>query len=64
LNLSADVEEMNFLQGKNQAEIANDVGLTRSNITRMLTGTRNAGIIQYKSIATITGREEVKIQEG
>ncbi len=48
LNLLADVAEMYFLQGKNQAEIANDIGMTRSNISRMLTEARNAGIIQIQ----------------
>jgi len=45
-NLLADIAEMYFLQGKNQAEIAKDIGMTRSNVSRMLTEARNSGIIQ------------------
>jgi len=48
INLLADVAEMYFLQGKNQAEIAKAIGMTRSNISRMLTEARNAGIIQIQ----------------
>ena len=39
---------MYFLEGKNQAEIAKKVGVTRSNISRMLSEARNAGIIQIQ----------------
>ena len=46
LNLLADVAEMYFLQGKNQAEIARKIGMTRSNVSRMLTDARNSGVIQ------------------
>ncbi len=45
-NLLADVAEMYFLEGKNQAEIARQIGVTRSNVSRMLTEARNAGIIE------------------
>jgi deoxyribonucleoside regulator len=48
INLLADVAKMYFLQGKNQAEIAKAIGMTRSNISRMLTEARNAGIIQIQ----------------
>jgi len=48
INLLADVAEMYFIQGKNQAEIAKAIGMTRSNISRMLTEARNAGIIQIQ----------------
>jgi len=46
LDLLADIAEMYFLQGKNQAEIARRIGMTRSNISRMLTEARNSGVIQ------------------
>lgn len=39
----ADEVEMNFLQSKNQAEIAKNDGLARLNISRMLTEVRSAG---------------------
>ena len=47
-NHLADVAEMYFLQGKNQSEIAEEMGVTRSNISRMLTEARNSGIIEIK----------------
>ncbi|MFN2305197.1 MAG: sugar-binding domain-containing protein, partial [Anaerolineales bacterium] len=46
--LLADIAEMYFLEGKNQAEIAKKVGVTRSNISRMLTEARNSGIIKIQ----------------
>lgn len=48
LDLLANVAEMYFLQGKNQVEIARKLGMTRSNISRMLTEARNSGIIQIQ----------------
>lgn len=48
LDLLANVAEMYFLQGKNQVEIARNLGMTRSNISRMLTEARNSGIIQIQ----------------
>lgn len=41
----ADVAEMYFLEGKTQAEIADAIGMTRSNISRMLTEARTSGIV-------------------
>jgi deoxyribonucleoside regulator len=49
-DLLADIAEMYFLHGKNQAEIARNVGMTRSNVSRMLTEARNSGIIQIQII--------------
>lgn len=46
--LLATIAEMYFLEGKNQAEIAMKIGVTRSNISRMLTEARNAGIIKIQ----------------
>ena len=48
LDLLADVAEMYFLKGQNQAEIADHIGMTRSNVSRMLTEARNSGIIQIQ----------------
>ncbi len=48
VNLLADVAEMYFLEGKNQAEIAKIIGVTRSNVSRMLTEARNSGIIKIE----------------
>lgn len=47
-DLLADVAEMYFLQGKNQSEIAKSVGMTRSNISRILTEARQSGIVQIQ----------------
>lgn len=47
-NLLADIAEMYFVDGKNQAEIAHTVGMTRSNISRMLTEARQSGIVEIQ----------------
>ena len=44
-SMLADIAEMYFLEGKTQSEIAAVVGVTRSNISRMLTEARNNGIV-------------------
>jgi len=46
--LLADVAEMYFLQGKTQAEIAKVIGVTRSNISRMLMEARQTGIVHIQ----------------
>lgn len=43
--LLADIAELYFLEGQTQAEIAQAIGVTRSNISRMLTEARNSGIV-------------------
>lgn len=47
-SLLADVAEMYYLEQKNQAEIAKDVGVTRSMISRMLTEARESGIVEIR----------------
>jgi len=47
-DLLADVAEMYFLEGKIQAEIAEQIGVTRSMVSRMLTEARQRGIIEVK----------------
>ena len=47
-SLLADIAEMYFIKNKNQAEIARVVGMTRSNISRMLTEARQSGIVQIQ----------------
>lgn len=47
-SLLADIAEMYFLEGKTQAEIAEDIGATRSNVSRMLTEAKNTGIVLIK----------------
>lgn len=46
MDLLADVAEMYFLDGKNQAQIAKKVGVTRSMVSRMLTDARRLGIVE------------------
>lgn len=47
-SLLADIAEMYYLEQKNQAEIAKDVGVTRSMISRMLTEARENGIVEIR----------------
>jgi DNA-binding transcriptional regulator LsrR (DeoR family) len=44
-NLLADIAELYFLEEKTQAEIAEMIGVTRSNVSRMLTEAKNSGIV-------------------
>ena len=47
-SLLADIAEMYFLDGKNQNEIARKVGMTRSNVSRLLKEARQMGIVQIQ----------------
>ncbi len=46
--LLADIAEMYFLEGKNQNEISRKVGMTRSNVSRLLKEARQLGIVQIQ----------------
>lgn len=48
VNLLADIAEMYFLEDKNQSEIASLVGMTRSNVSRLLKEARESGIIKIE----------------
>jgi DNA-binding transcriptional regulator LsrR (DeoR family) len=48
IDLLADIAEKYFLDGLNQAEIAAQVGVTRSMISRMLTEARQKGIVKIQ----------------
>lgn len=48
LILLADIAEMYFIEGKNQSEIGNKVGMTRSNVSRLLKEAQIAGIVEFK----------------
>jgi DNA-binding transcriptional regulator LsrR (DeoR family) len=48
LNLLADIAEMYYLQGKNQQEISEVVGVTRSMVSRMLTEAYKKGVFTIK----------------
>jgi len=47
-SLLADVAEMYYLEGKDQTDIAREVGVSRSMISRMLTEARRQGIVEIK----------------
>jgi deoxyribonucleoside regulator len=49
----ADVAEMYYFDGKDQADIALKVGVSRSMVSRMLTEARNRGIVEVKVIRPI-----------
>lgn len=46
--LLAFVSELYFLEGKTQAKIAKIIGVTRSNVSRMLLEARNSGIVHIQ----------------
>lgn len=46
--LLAEIAEMYFLGGKNQNEIARKVGMTRSNVSRLLKEARQMGIVEIQ----------------
>ncbi len=48
IDLLADVAEMYYLEGKDQMEISQVVGVTRSMISRMLTEARQRGIVEIR----------------
>ena len=52
-SLLADVAEMYYLEGKDQSDIASQVGVTRSMVSRMLTEARSRGIVEIKVIRAI-----------
>lgn len=52
-NILADVAEMYYLEGKDQSDIASEVGVTRSMVSRMLTEARSRGIVEIKVIRAI-----------
>lgn len=48
LILLADIADMYFIQGKNQSEIGNKVGMTRSNVSRLLKEAQKTGIVEFR----------------
>jgi DNA-binding transcriptional regulator LsrR (DeoR family) len=48
VKLLADIAEMYFMEGKNQSQIARTVGMTRSNISRLLKEARETGIVKIQ----------------
>lgn len=47
-NLLADVAEMYYIEGRDQTDISQKVGVSRSMISRMLTEARRQGIVEIK----------------
>lgn len=48
VKLLADIAEMYFIEGKNQSQIARTVGMTRSNVSRLLKEARETGIVKIQ----------------
>ncbi|MEN6434740.1 MAG: sugar-binding domain-containing protein [Anaerolineaceae bacterium] len=48
VNLLANVAEMYYIEGKDQSVIADEVGVSRSMVSRMLTDARNRGIVEIR----------------
>lgn len=47
-----------YLEGKSQAEVAQLIGVTRSNVSRVLTDARRLGIVEIR-VHDLSGRDEV-----
>jgi deoxyribonucleoside regulator len=60
-SLLADVAEMYYLQQKNQTEIAESIGLTRSMISRMLTEARESGIVEIRIRRPVQSDRELEL---
>ena len=61
ISLLADVAEMYYLEGKDQSVIAQQVGVTRSMVSRMLTDARSRGIVKIKVIRPIHLDHELEV---
>lgn len=48
LILLAEIAEMYFVEGKNQSEIGKTVGMTRSNVSRLLKEAQKTGIVEFR----------------
>lgn len=59
-SILADVAEMYYIEGKDQSDIALEVGVTRSMISRMLTEARSHGIVEIKVIRPIHSDHELE----
>jgi deoxyribonucleoside regulator len=58
--LLADVAEKYYLEGMDQSEIAREVGVTRSMVSRMLTEARGRGIVVIKVIRPLYSDHELE----
>ncbi len=59
VRLLADVAEMYYLEGLNQTQIAERVGVTRSMVSRMLADARQRGIVEFRIHRPLTFDNEL-----
>lgn len=59
-NLLADVAELYYLKGLNQTEIANQIGVDRSMVSRMLTEARKQNIVEISVRRPITSDTQLE----
>jgi deoxyribonucleoside regulator len=59
-SILTDVAEMYYIEGKDQSDIALEIGVTRSMISRMLTEARNLGIVEIKVVRPIHSDHELE----
>ena len=59
-NLLADVAEMYYIAGKDQSAIAEEIGVTRSMVSRMLTEARSRGIVEIRIIRALNAEHELE----
>jgi deoxyribonucleoside regulator len=59
-SLLADVAEKYYMEGKDQSEIASEVGVTRSMISRMLSEARNRGIVEIHIIRPVNSDHQLE----
>lgn len=59
VSLLADVAEMYYLEGLNQTQIAERVGVTRSMVSRMLADARQRGIVEFRIHRPLTFDHEL-----
>ena len=62
LELLADVAESYYIQGKTQASISDEVGVTRSMVSRLLTEARNEGVVEISIIRPIVTDDQIADQ--
>jgi deoxyribonucleoside regulator len=60
-SLLADVAEMYYLEQKNQAEIAEFIGVTRSMVSRLLTEARESGIVEIRVRRPVQSDRELSL---
>ena len=60
VNILTDVAEMYFLEGLTQAQIAKNIGVTRSMVSRMLTEARDLGIVKISIERKFQYEEELQ----